>query len=61
MKHKLIVNGADGPLSRQFGCSCTRCEVEKRQANVSVSLLSFAENGVLLHHVLFDAGEGVTD
>lgn len=61
MKHKLILNGVDAPLLRQYGCDCARCALETTQANVSASLLSFTDDGELAHHILFDAGEGVAD
>ncbi len=61
MKHKLILNGVDAPLLRQFGCDCARCAQVTKQANLSASLLSFDEGNELAHHTLFDAGEGVAD
>ena len=61
MKHKLLLNGVDAPLLRQFGCDCRRCATETTQANLSASLLSFSAENELLHHILFDAGEGVAD
>ena len=61
MKHKLILNGVDAPLLRQFGCDCQRCAKETKQANLSASLLTLSDDGSLQHHILFDAGEGVAD
>lgn len=61
MKHKLIVNGLEAPLLRQFGCDCDRCNDPAPQANTSVSLISLDENGDTAYHILFDVGVGVTD
>lgn len=61
MRHLLMVNGLDGPLRRGLGCDCGRCLDEQRQANTSVSLLTFDEGEQLNHHLLFDIGSGVMD
>jgi len=61
MKHRLIVNGLDGPLRKLFGCDCGRCTAPARQANTSVSLISLDEAGETAYHILFDVGAGVTE
>lgn len=61
MKHSLSINGLDGPLARILGCDCGRCTSPSRQAHTSASLISQNEQGETVHHVLFDAGLGVSE
>ncbi|GJM41506.1 MAG: hypothetical protein DHS20C20_17880 [Ardenticatenaceae bacterium] len=61
MKHLLSINGLDGPLARILGCDCARCTHPTRQAHTSASLISQNEQGETVHHILFDAGLGVSD
>jgi hypothetical protein len=59
--HRLIVNGLEAPLLKQFGCDCARCQDPKRQANTSMSLIATNGNQEPTQHVLFDTGLGVSD
>lgn len=61
LNYFLIVNGMDAPMLRQFGCWCDRCAAERRQANVSVSLVGLDDAGKTAVHVLFDVGAGVVN
>ena len=61
LRYELQVNGLDNAYIRQFGCDCPRCTARpERAANTSVSLIALSGDAVR-HHVLFDAGTGVTD
>ena len=59
--HRLIINGLEAPLIKQFGCDCDRCLDPKRQANTSMSLVSTNGSQETTQHVLFDIGLGVVD
>jgi ribonuclease BN (tRNA processing enzyme) len=61
MKHLLSINGLDGPLARIIGCDCGRCTNPTRQAHTSASFITLNEQGETVHHILFDAGLGVSD
>lgn len=62
MKHILYVNGTSSSQLWSFGCSCRRCQdFSSHRANTSVSLLSFDDQDRLVHHILFDVGDGVAD
>ena len=60
LRYELQVNGLDNAYIRQFGCTCPRCTSLDRAANTSVSLIAL-DGDIVRHHVLFDAGTGVTD
>jgi len=60
-RHRLIVNGLDAALSRQFGCACKRCLAPRPVAHTSVSIISLDELGQTQHHVLVDVGLGVPE
>lgn len=59
MKHHLYFNGTGPAINEMFGCPCNRCNSQKRQANVSVSLISHDGKGTTHHHALFDVGDGI--
>lgn len=59
--HRLIINGLEAPLLKQFGCDCARCQEQKRQANTSMSLIATNDCQETTQHVLFDVGLGVND
>lgn len=59
--HRLIINGLEAPLIKQFGCDCDRCLDPKRQANTSASFVSTNGSQETTQHVLFDIGLGVVD
>ncbi len=59
MHHLLYFNGTGPAINEMFGCPCNRCNQNIRLANISVSLISHDGAGNTLHHVLFDAGDGV--
>lgn len=62
MKHLLYVNGTSSSQTWTPGCPCRRCrDFSSHRANTSVSLLTFDERDRLIHHVLFDAGDGVVE
>ncbi len=61
MNHKFVINGYGAAFLRIMGCECDRCLTEQSQVNCSASLFSFDDEGNTVHHVLFDAGEGVTN
>lgn len=62
MNHLLYVNGFSSANPWSFGCSCRRCQdFSTPRANTSISLLSFDEKNRLVHHILFDLGDGVAD
>ena len=55
------MNGLEGPLLKQFGCQCNRCNSPGRQANTSMSFIVLDEDGETAQHILFDIGLGVMD
>ncbi|MBE2225176.1 MAG: MBL fold metallo-hydrolase, partial [Anaerolineae bacterium] len=59
--HRLIINGLEAPLMKQFGCDCDRCLHPQRQANTSISLVSSNGRSETTQHILFDIGLGVVD
>lgn len=59
--HRLVVNGLEAPLLKQFGCDCDRCRETKRQANTSMSFISTNGGQEVTQHILFDVGLGVVD
>ncbi len=62
MKGYLVVNGFDNSYMREFGCACARCQMPRRRANTSLSLiLRSPESDETLFHALFDCGAGVVD
>ncbi|MEM8860254.1 MAG: MBL fold metallo-hydrolase [Chloroflexota bacterium] len=61
MEHFIYFNGTGPAINQMFGCPCRRCSSGTPQKNVSLSLISHDGQGKTLHHILFDAGDGIAN
>ncbi|MEM9776299.1 MAG: MBL fold metallo-hydrolase [Chloroflexota bacterium] len=61
MQHLIYFNGTGPAINQMFGCPCNRCNAGAPQRNVSLSLISHDGQGNTLHHILFDAGDGIAN